>query len=70
MSGPSDRLNEKQLRRILREYICGYYNGVRAASVTTKECAAASGDRSRQRKAKIISLPQVGGLHHRYLRAA
>ena len=60
--------NERQLRRILREYFA-YYNEVlphqsleRNAPVAREIEAPAEGN--------IISLPQLGGLHHRCLRAA
>ena len=61
-------LNEKQLRRILREYF-GYYNGVRPHQSLQRN-APLPREIEPPAKGKIISLPQVGGLHHRYLRAA
>src|SRR5260370_13152839 len=61
-------LNEEQLRRILREYF-GYYNGVRPHQSLERN-APLTREIEPPAKGKIISLPQVGGLHHRYLRAA
>jgi putative transposase len=61
-------LNEKQLRRILREYF-DYYNEVRPHQ-SLKRNAPLPREIEPLAKGKIISLPQVGGLHHRYLRAA
>ena len=61
-------LNEKQLRRILREYF-DYYNSVRPHQSLERN-APLPREIELLAKGKIISLPQVGGLHHRYLRAA
>ncbi len=61
-------LGEGQLRRILREYF-DYYNGVRPHQSLEKNSPP-----PRQielpTKGRVISIPQVGGLHHRYRRAA
>jgi putative transposase len=61
-------LNEKQLRRILRAYF-DYYNEVRPHQSLERN-APLPREIEPLAKGKIISLPQVGGLHHRYLRAA
>jgi len=61
-------LNEDHLRRILKSYF-QYYHDARAHlslernSPIPREVEPAS-------RGKVISLPQVGGLHHRYARAA
>lgn len=60
--------NERQLRRILREYFA-YYNEVRPHQSLERNAPVARAV-EQPAKGKIISLPQVGGLHHRYLRAA
>jgi putative transposase len=60
--------NERQLRRILREYFA-YYNEVRPHQSLEMNAPVAR-EVEPPAKGKIISLPQVGGLHHRYLRAA
>jgi putative transposase len=60
--------NERQLRRILREYFA-YYNEVRPHQSVEMNAPVAR-EVEPPAKGKIISLPQVGGLHHRYLRAA
>ena len=61
-------LNEAHLRRLLRGYI-GYYNTARPHQSLANN--------SPQPRAiepppcgRIIAIPQVGGLHHRYQRAA
>jgi transposase InsO family protein len=61
-------LNEEQLRRILREYF-GYYNGVRPHQSLERN-APVPREIQPLTRGKIISLPKVGGLHHRYLRVA
>jgi transposase InsO family protein len=59
-------LHEDHLRRLLREYI-DYYN---AARVHTAIGDAPEGRATEPRpsiRAKVIGLPRVGGLHHRYV---
>ena len=59
-------LNERHLRRILREY-CGYYRNCRTHLALKK-------DPPEPRRVeppvfgKVVALPGVGGLHHRYAR--
>src|SRR5256712_3585894 len=61
-------LNERHLRRLLRAYLA-YYNTVRPhqalnnTSPHRREVQTSAGGR-------IVAIPQVGGLHHRYQRAA
>jgi len=61
-------LNERHLRRLLRRY-SAYYNATRPHqalhndSPYRREVQTTAGGR-------IVAVPQVGGLHHRYLRAA
>jgi putative transposase len=61
-------LNKKQLRRILREYF-DYHNEVRPHQSLERN-APEPCEIEPPAKGKIISLPQVGGLHHRYLSVA
>ena len=61
-------LSESHLRRILRGYV-DYYSGVRphdsldGNSPLGREVEPPS-------KGPVVAIPQVGGLHHRYTRAA
>jgi transposase InsO family protein len=61
-------LNERHLRRLLRRYLA-YYNATRPhqslqnQSPTPREVQMPRGGR-------IVAIPQLGGLHHRYQRAA
>jgi putative transposase len=60
--------SEGHLRRILREHF-GYYHEVRPHQSLERN-APVPREIEPPAKGKIISLPQVGGLHYRYLRAA
>jgi putative transposase len=61
-------INERHLRRLLRSYLA-YYN-------TTRPHQSLDNDSPRRREAQsvlsgcIVTIPEVGGLHHRYHRAA
>jgi transposase InsO family protein len=61
-------INERHLRRLLRSYLA-YYNAARPHqslhndSPHPREVQTPAGGR-------IVAIPQVGGLHHRYQRAA
>ena len=61
-------LNEMQLRRILRKYFA-YYNEVRPHQSLEKNSPLRR-EIELPNKGRVISIPQVGGLHHRYRRAA
>jgi len=64
-------LNEEHLQRLLKEFIEGYYHLARphqglngdAPVPSAKPEPAADGSR-------LVSIPVVGGLHHRYIRVA
>lgn len=59
-------IGEDHLRRLLREYV-EYYNSER---VHTSIGDAPEGRAVQERpaeQAKVIGLPRVGGLHHRYV---
>jgi putative transposase len=61
-------INERHLRRLLRRYVA-YYNATRPHQSL---CNDSPYQREVQTPAagRIVALPQVGGLHHRYQRAA
>ena len=60
--------NERHLRRVLSSYV-DYYHGTRTHLSLDKDCPE-----SRPTQAptggKVIAIPQVDGLHHRYQRLA
>jgi putative transposase len=61
-------LSEEHLRGILREY-CAYYNAIRSHQSLERNSPVPR-EVELPSKGKVISIPQVGGLHYRYLRAA
>ena len=61
-------LSEQHLRRILRKYL-EYYHGSRTQLALGKD-APDHRKRESADRGKVIALPMVGGLHHRYTRRA
>ncbi len=59
---------ERHLRKVLREY-CDYYHESRTHLGLGKECPEPR-EVEPPEVGRIISIPQVGGLHHRYTRRA
>ena len=62
-------INEMHLRRILREYVDGYYNISRTHLSLGKDCPAPR-DVEPLAAGNVVDLPILGGLHHRYFRHA
>jgi len=61
-------LNERHLRRILREYF-EYYHASRT-HLSLGRNAPISREVEPPSKGRVLAIPKVGGLHHRYRRAA
>ena len=61
-------LSERHLKRILREYF-DYYNSSRT-HMSLNGNAPQPREVEPPDRGRVIALPQVGGLHHRYTRAA
>ena len=61
-------LNEAHLRRILRGYV-DYYNTSRPHMSLDRD-APVSRPIEPASQGQVVAVPQVGGLHHRYMRAA
>jgi putative transposase len=61
-------LNERHLRRRLRNYL-GYYHGSRTHLALGKD-APEPRPIEPPEGGDIVAVPQVGGLHHRYIRCA
>jgi len=61
-------INEQHLRRILKEYFL-YYHRSRTHLSLEKDCPETRAIEPPE-MGKVIALPQVGGLHHRYTRLA
>jgi transposase InsO family protein len=60
-------LGEQHLRGVLREYV-DYYNATRPHRTLALE--PPHGPRLVQRDGKVVSIPVLGGVHHRYERKA
>ena len=61
-------LNEQHLRRRLRSYL-GYYHGSRTHLALEKDAPAPRAVEPPE-CGDVVAVPQVGGLHHRYVRRA
>ena len=61
-------INERHLRRVLISYI-DYYHHSRTHLSLDKDCPDARPIQP-PNSGKVIAIPQVGGLHHRYERLA
>lgn len=61
-------LSESHLRRLLRSYI-DYYNRSRCHTALDGD-APQHRQRQETTEGPVVAIPQVGGLHHRYVRAA
>jgi transposase InsO family protein len=61
-------INESHLRRVLFSYV-DYYHRSRTHLSLDKDCPDARPIRP-PNGGKVIAIPQVGGLHHRYERLA
>jgi putative transposase len=60
--------NERHLRRVLSSYV-DYYHLTRTHLSLDKDCRHARCVQP-PRSGRVIAIPQVGGLHHRYQRSA
>jgi transposase InsO family protein len=58
--------NQNQLRRLLRDYV-GYYNAERIHTVIRDAPDGRAIQTRPSLDAKVVGLPRVGGLHHRYI---
>src|SRR5882724_1334997 len=58
-------LSEDRLRRLLREYVA-YYNTERVHTSIGDAPEGRAVQEQPSKRAKVIGLPRVGGLHHRY----
>ena len=59
--------NEKHLRRLLKEYISYYHDDRTHLGLKGKTPGGREVTPPPFPKAKVIALPRVGGLHHRYV---
>ena len=59
---------ENHLRRVLSEYV-EYYNGART-HLSVERNSPAPREVEPRSEGEVVVIPHVGGLHHRYTRAA
>jgi putative transposase len=59
-------INERQLRRVIRSYV-DYYHADRTHLGLKKDATEKRSIEPRE-MGKVVALPRVGGLHHRYTR--
>ncbi len=57
--------NEQHLQRLLREYVA-YYNADRVHTSLRDSPAGRSTEHRPSPNARVVGLPRVSGLHHRY----
>jgi transposase InsO family protein len=62
-------MSEEHLRRILNKYV-DYYNRSRTHYALDQDCPIPRAKQSLEDGNRIVSIPHVGGLHHRYERRA
>jgi hypothetical protein len=62
-------INEPHLKRLLSEYVA-YYHNDRTHLGLDKDTPFERAVAKASKQSQIVSLPRVGGLHHRYDRAA
>ena len=58
--------DEPHLRRLVRDYVV-YYNGVRVHTQLRDSPAGRPIQSRPSSGARVVGLPRVGGLHHRYI---
>jgi transposase InsO family protein len=59
-------LNEDHVRRLLREYVDYYYNNERVHTAVQDSQVGRLVESRPSDRARIVALPRIGGLHHRY----
>ncbi len=63
-------LNERNLKRLMTEYVCYYHDDRTHLGLDKQTPAAREAAQSPTVNAKVYSRPRLGGLHHRYGLAA
>jgi transposase InsO family protein len=63
-------LNEWHLKRLMREYVCYYHEDRTHLGLQKTTPASRTAAKSTDAACRIVSMPRLGGLHHRYDLAA
>jgi transposase InsO family protein len=63
-------LNERHLKRLMAEYVRYYHDDRTHLGLAKETPAGRSAETNPGTDCKVIAMPRLGGLHHRYLLAA
>jgi len=63
-------LNERHLKRLMSEYIRYYHNDRTHLGLAKQTPAGRAAAKGTATGMKVVSMPRLGGLHHRYDLAA
>jgi hypothetical protein len=63
-------LNERHLKRLMRDYVRYYHEDRTHLGLAKETPGKRSAEKSTDASRGVVSLPRVGGLHHRYHLAA
>jgi putative transposase len=59
-------LNERHLRRLLNEYVCYYHDDRTHLALAKGTPAGREPEKKCRTSGRIVAMPRLGGLHHRY----
>jgi transposase InsO family protein len=63
-------LNERHLKRLMAEYVCYYHDDRTHLGLAKETPTGRKAETNSGRQCKVVSMPRLGGLHHRYRLAA
>jgi putative transposase len=63
-------LNQRHLKRLMKEYVCYYHDDRTHLSLDKETPAGRKAAKATPVDAKVVSMPRLSGLHHRYDLAA
>jgi transposase InsO family protein len=63
-------LNEQHLKRLMRDYVRYYHDDRTHLGLAKQTPGNRPAEKSNGRSCRVVSLPRLGGLHHRYQLAA
>ena len=63
-------VNERHLKRLMNEYVCYYHDDRTHLALAKGTPAGRSAEKNLEAGSRVVSMPRLGGLHHRYNLAA
>ena len=63
-------LNERHLKRLMNEYVCYYHDDRTHLALNKRTPAGRETEKNPDAGRRVVSMPRLGGLHHRYDLAA